>query len=359
MTNILMCGPMNISAGVSIHMKYISEHLSNMGFNIIYYDFSKDSINNSVINDFLKTYRRTIGLFIKAIRSNKNYEILHIQASGGLPSFISAFTGAIISNILNKRLIITFHYRPSIQFVKRYHFLFSFVLNNSDTFFVVTNKQKLIIDSTFPWASNKTYVIPNGFDESKFKIIDKESCRKALDLQKEVKILLNIGNLTEVKGHSYLIEAVNKLIYEYKKDIICIIIGSGPLKENLKEKINKLGLKNRVFLAGSINHDDIPIWINACDLFVLSSTIEGNPTVMFESIGCGKPFIGTDVGGVSEIINSKEYGLLCEPRNSDKLAQNILEALEKKWDVFSINEYSKQFRWSSIAKKIAYIYQKN
>jgi teichuronic acid biosynthesis glycosyltransferase TuaC len=359
MTSILMCGPMNISGGVSIHMKNISECLSNMGFNIIFYDFSKNDTKNTYISNFMKLYRRTIGLLVKVIVTHKDYDLIHIQSSGGIGSFISTFTGALISRIFNKKMIITFHYRASIQFVERYHFLFSFVLSNSETFFVVSNKQKKLIENMFPWASNKIDVISNGFDATKFKIIDKQLCRRILHLPNGSNILLTIGNLFYEKGHKYLIEAMHQLVYVYKKDITCIIIGSGPLEKEIKEQIKNLSLENNVLLAGKIDHDKIPIWLNSCDLFVLPSLIEGNPTVMFESLGCGKPFIGTDVGGIPEVIISNKYGLLCEPQNSAKLAENILKALESKWSATDIVEYSKQFRWDIIAKKIAILCQKS
>lgn len=83
--------------------------------------------------------------------------------------------------------------------------------------------------------------------------------------------------------------------------------------------------------------------MNACDLFVLPSLSEGNPTVMFECLGCGKPFIGTKVGGIPEIIVSDDYGLLCEPANSEDLAEKILIALDKEWDEEKIRNYAKQF----------------
>ena len=287
MINILMCGPMNYAGGVSIHMENISKCLSDIGFNIIFYDFARNNTKSKYINDFLKIYRRTIGLLIRATKANKEYDLIHIQASGGLSSFISAFTGALISKNLNKKLIVTFHYRPSIKFVKKYHFLFSFVLKNSSTFFVVSSKQKKIIENVFPWASDKVLVISNGFDEAKFKVIDKQFCRKTLGLPNDSSILLTIGNLFSVKGHRYLIEAVHQLIHVHKKDIFCIIIGSGPLNDEIKMQINKLKLESNVLLVGSIDHDKVPIWLNSCDIFVLSSLIEGNPTVMFESLGCG------------------------------------------------------------------------
>jgi glycosyltransferase involved in cell wall biosynthesis len=77
---------------------------------------------------------------------------------------------------------------------------------------------------------------------------------------------------------------------------------------------------------------------------------------MFECLGCGKPFIGTKVGGIPEIITSKDYGLLCEPARPDELAENILLGLNCKWDLSLIMEYSSQFSWSCVSEEIYKIY---
>jgi len=74
------------------------------------------------------------------------------------------------------------------------------------------------------------------------------------------------------------------------------------------------------------------LWINAADIFVLPSLGEGNPTIMFECLGCGKPFVGTTVGGVPEVITSDDYGLLVEPADPKDLARKILMALGREWD---------------------------
>jgi glycosyltransferase involved in cell wall biosynthesis len=78
---------------------------------------------------------------------------------------------------------------------------------------------------------------------------------------------------------------------------------------------------------------------------------------MFESLGCGKPFIGTKVGGVPEIISSQEYGLLCDAGNEEALAGNILKALEKDWDTEKILSYAKEFSWENICKNVEEIYK--
>ena len=96
--------------------------------------------------------------------------------------------------------------------------------------------------------------------------------------------------------------------------------------------------------------------MNAADLFVLPSSDEGNPTVMFEALGIGLPFIGTKVGGIPEVITSEDYGLLVEPKNSIKLANEIIIALNKKWDNKKIRDYAKQFTWGNIASDTVALY---
>jgi glycosyltransferase involved in cell wall biosynthesis len=78
---------------------------------------------------------------------------------------------------------------------------------------------------------------------------------------------------------------------------------------------------------------------------------------MFECLGCGKPFIGTKVGGVPEIIVSDDYGLLVEPANSEKLAETILLALDKTWDTTKIQSIFCAIHVAEIGKNIVDIYK--
>ncbi|HOV66998.1 MAG TPA: glycosyltransferase, partial [Methanoregulaceae archaeon] len=77
-----------------------------------------------------------------------------------------------------------------------------------------------------------------------------------------------------------------------------------------------------------------------------------NPTVMFEALGCAIPFIGTNVGGIPEIIVSEEYGLVVEPSNPEVLARAVLGGLERTWDREAIARYSRQFSWDAIGQEI-------
>ena len=169
------------------------------------------------------------------------------------------------------------------------------------------------------------------------------------------RIILTVGNLVEVKGQRYLVEAMQEIVKK-RKDIICIIVGGGKLRNRLLRQIKKAGLQNNINLVGIKEHTEIPTWINACDLLVLPSLSEGNPTVMFECLGCGKPFIGTKVGGIPEVITSQNYGILVEPANSKALAESLFVAMGIKYDKDKIIKYAKKFTWEEMVKQIVSIY---
>jgi glycosyltransferase involved in cell wall biosynthesis len=230
-----------------------------------------------------------------------------------------------------------------------------YVLNRADHVITVSQNNLSCIkklDVTTPVT-----VIPNGFGKDLFTCRNVSGCREALGLPLDKKILLTVGGLEPVKGQKYLVEAVKKIVRE-RKDILCVIIGDGSESRALKKLVRSFDLENYIMLAGGKPHNEIPLWMNACDLFVLPSLNEGNPTVMFEALGCGKPFIGTTVGGIPEVITSDRFGLLVKPGDPNELADTILKALDSAWNREEILHYSEQFTWENIVKEILCVYTK-
>ncbi|KAF1079008.1 glycosyltransferase [Methanogenium sp. MK-MG] len=347
MIKVLMCGPDASSGGVTTHTKRLTEELEELGVVIISHSFSG--------SNFRKLYQRTIGLMLKAINKRTEYDIIHIQASGGIFSFISAITGAIASHGLNKRLIVTFHNSETKRFVTVHKHAFGFVLNKLDKLILVSHKQEEAVISLYGDISEKIIVLPNGFKDSLYYAMDKVACRNMLNLPLDKKIIFNISNLIESKGHKFLISSIREMI-SVNNNCSCYIAGKGYFENTLKDQVSELQLQNYVTFLGWIPDEQIPIWINACDIFVLPSLAEGNPIVMFEALGCGKPFVGTIIGGIPEIINSNEYGLLVEPADYKDLSEKILIALDKEWDRDVILSYAEQFKWKNIAKETKRVY---
>ncbi|PKP59290.1 glycosyltransferase family 4 protein, partial [Candidatus Atribacteria bacterium HGW-Atribacteria-1] len=197
----------------------------------------------------------------------------------------------------------------------------------------------------------------NSYDKNIFKPIP-EDCKEGLNIPKNKKIILSVGMLEEIKGHEYLIKAMKKVI-DKEKDVLCIIVGSGQLKSKLQRLINDLNLNDYVKLVGAKQHDEIPLWMNASDLFVLPSLNESFGIVQIEAMACGKPVVATRNGGSEEIVVNEKLGYLVESKNSDDLAEKILMTLDKEWNKEYILNYVKKFKSDEIAKETIKIYEKS
>lgn len=202
---------------------------------------------------------------------------------------------------------------------------------------------------------SKVCSIANGYDPAKYYPVDKKAARQSLDLPVDSKIVLNISRLYKEKGQKYLISAINDIVKD-RDDIICYIGGTGPLKNDLEQQITSLNLQEYVKLAGFIPDEQMNLWMNACDLFVLPSLSESFGIVQLEALACGRPVVATRNGGSEEVIISDEYGLLVEPANSEDLAEKILVALDREWDREAILAYAERFTWENIAKEIMGVY---
>ena len=147
-------------------------------------------------------------------------------------------------------------------------------------------------------------------------------------------------------------------IVKKRKDVICFIIGDGKLEgTELNKQIKSAGLQDHVRLVGGKPHNDIPIWMNACDVFVLPSLRESFGVVQIEAMACGKPVVATRNGGSEEIIISDDCGLLCEPGNSKNLAESILLGINNKYNQNKLINYAKSYSYNNISKEICSIYK--
>jgi glycosyltransferase involved in cell wall biosynthesis len=201
----------------------------------------------------------------------------------------------------------------------------------------------------------KVHYIPNGFDAERFRLLGRAESRERLGIPAEGKVLVSIGGLEEVKGHRHLVDAMAE-VARSRGDVTCYIIGEGELHEALRKQVEALGLAGKVVLAGRKPHGELPYWVNAADLVVHSSLSESGPMVMLEALGCGRPFIGTEVGSVPEVITSDDYGLVCRPGDPSALARVILAGLEKQWDSVKIASYSKQYSSEWVSKELVAMY---
>ena len=173
-------------------------------------------------------------------------------------------------------------------------------------------------------SSDKIKVIPNGVNLDLFKPLPSETIQKKrfeLGLKKDDYVIGNIGRLALVKDQANLMQAFS-LICDKIPQAKLIIVGDGPLKSNLKLKVENLKLKDKVKLLGE--RKDIPELLNVFDLFVLPSKNEGISLSLLEAMATSKPIIATAVGGNKEIIDNDQNGCLVSANSPQELAREII-----------------------------------
>lgn len=167
-----------------------------------------------------------------------------------------------------------------------------------------------------------------------------------------------VGRLSREKGHHFLLQAIPRVTERVPKTKF-LIVGEGTARKELEESIQEMNLSEKVILTGF--YENLSEILSAIDLFVLPSLSESLPLVVLEAMGSEKAVVGTNVGGVPEVVKQRENGLLVEPGKSDELAEAIIYLLENKQarEKFGKTglEYVKQhFSVDSLVKKTEALY---
>ncbi|UDM51241.1 glycosyltransferase [Cupriavidus sp. MP-37] len=169
-------------------------------------------------------------------------------------------------------------------------------------------------------------VVPNGIDTDRF-LIDPElrqTTRKALGLDAGTKLVVNVGRLVPEKAQLRLIHAFSRMIQAPgHADTRLLIAGEGTMRSELEMAMRRHDTVGSITLAG--NRRDIPALLNAADLFVLSSDVEGMPLVVGEALACGCPVVATDAAGVAELVG--DAGTIVSCGDTPALARAMSDAL--------------------------------
>ncbi len=140
-------------------------------------------------------------------------------------------------------------------------------------------------------------------------------------------MVLAVGGLLPKKNHLGLIDAMEEVVNTYP-NLKLIIVGKGPLQENINNKISHLRLENHIKLVGSVAYNQLPSYYATTDLFVLPSLHEGFPRVIMEAALTGVPIVSTDVHGVTDLLIDGKSARIVKKADSISLASGILELLK-------------------------------
>jgi glycosyltransferase involved in cell wall biosynthesis len=194
--------------------------------------------------------------------------------------------------------------------------------------------EKVLIEGGI--REDKIICIPSGIDTEKFDNVGKtDYLYREFNIPDKRLMIGTIAHLTDHKGHTYLLDAIPKILKEFPHSFF-LFVGDGELKDLLKTKSRILGIRDRVFLAGF--RQDIPEILSMLDLFVLPSHLEGLCTSLMDAMYMGVPIVATTAGGIPEVIENEKTGLLVPPKDPPALAEAVIKLLkdENKRKMFAV-----------------------
>jgi L-malate glycosyltransferase len=249
----------------------------------------------------------------------KNVHILHIHSG----TFFLATQAGILAR--TPVMIYTDHGRPLVE--SRIDVLMDrFSGHFVDQIVAVSNKLKEYLIKQIKLPENKLMTLINGINTESYCFREKsQTLLQEFRISPNHKVIGTVGRLAEVKDYTSLIEAFD-IVHNKLPDTALILVGDGPMRTNLEQKIVELNLKGFIKLAG--NRTDIPNLLNLFDLFVLSSLSEGTSVALLEAMASRVAPIVTNVGGNPSIVDNNINGILVKPNNVDELADNLISLLQ-------------------------------
>jgi glycosyltransferase involved in cell wall biosynthesis len=169
--------------------------------------------------------------------------------------------------------------------------------------------------------SEQIVSVPAGVDETIFSPnVDGAPVRHEFNISDKDFLVVIVAVLRGWKGHHYLVRAAGEL--RDTLPIKVLIVGAGPQEQNLGKLIEELGLQDRVFMAG--HRQDVAACMAAADCVVLPSTgHEATSQVIPQAQAMRKPVVATNVGGLSEVVQDGQTGLLVPPHDVAALAKAL------------------------------------
>jgi len=265
----------------------------------------------------------------KRILSREKYDLIATQ-----DPFLTGLVGYKLKKKFNLPLLIDLHgdFFENPEFVKESFInrflliLAKFLIKKADLIRPVSQKikDKLI---RFGIKPEKIKVAPTPVDLSHFKTFDQEKLKELKRKYEGQLVLLFVGILKIEKNLDFFLRVLSQIKTDYQS-LKFLIIGDGPKKQEWRNLAKKLKLEETVEFLGSRKHQDLPIYYNLADIFVLPSTSESLGKVIMEAAMAKNAVLASKTLGAQSLINHNQTGLLFEINDQKDCLDNLLKLIK-------------------------------
>ncbi|GGC99383.1 N-acetyl-alpha-D-glucosaminyl L-malate synthase BshA [Pontibacillus salipaludis] len=200
-------------------------------------------------------------------------------------------------------------------------------------------------------------VIYNFVDEREYRERDESHLKEEYGIEDDDKVIIHISNFRQVKRVPDVIKSFKTIREKSKAKLL--LVGDGPDYYKTCQLVNELGLRDDVLFLGK--QENVSELLSISDLKLLLSEKESFGLVLLEAMACGVPCIGTNIGGIPEVIVHEETGYICEVGDTEQIASHALRLLsdQDKWEEFShkgLERVRSEFLSETIVKQYEQVY---
>lgn len=333
---IMMFAPYSypVPGGQESHIHELMEGLKKEGIDveiITRYKFSGSKLSTGIF--YLKSFVKLFG---------SKADIIHAH------DIHAGFVLMLYKYFGKTKSVLTVHSSIFLETYRKYHWLYRKMLGKQAAVFTTSNEIKSACEEV---SSTPVEFISNGVDTEKFKPGRSDFLREKLGIGNSDKIIITTRRLDRKNNVIALAKAFD-IMSKKRKDIHLVIIGDGEQRGS----IQKIG-NERITVMGFIDNKEIPKYLNSSDIFAIPSLYEANSISCLEAMACGLPVVGTNVGGLPDLIRSN--GILCEPTCKGLVSGLVkilgcdLSAMGKK-----SREIAKEYSWDRLVKRYLNHYYK-
>jgi len=278
-------------------------------------------------------YSLALAVAIHDTARNQGLDLVHVHYA--IPHATSAWIAReMLGAERDLKIVTTLHgtditlvgLHPSFQAITQFSILRSHGLTAVSEFL----KERTVLDFRVP--PERIRVIPNFVDTGVFHR-NKEPCHRSTLAPHGERIVMHISNFRPVKRIPDVVEVFAGIAKEVPARLV--LVGDGPERPRALEKAEELEVVDRILFLGK--HQSVDELLACADLFLLPSKNESFGLSALEALACGVPVIGSDMGGLPEVVRHGETGYLLPLGDVDQMAEAALTLLKDpdRWARFS------------------------
>jgi glycosyltransferase involved in cell wall biosynthesis len=330
------------------------------------------SIPKEQLLQYMPEFRESILRFIQ--NESIQYELIHANF------FMSALVALELKCLLGIPFVVTFHALGQVRriyqkdqdkFPAERLMIEEDAVRLADQIIAECPQDREDLIKYYNASPDKITIVPCGFNPDEFYPISQTLSRVILQLDSEEKIILQLGRMVPRKGVDNVVKALSKLKSENQPVRLVVVGGESdapdpilcPEIARLQKIATEEGILDSITFVGRKNRDVLKYYYSAADIFITTPWYEPFGITPLESMACGTPVIGSNVGGIKYSVVNGKTGYLVPPNDPSALANKIRALISnpvllKNMKLNAIKRVNSNFTWAKVAKMVDSMYDK-